>query len=94
MIVFIRPWQHIVCSPVEAPASVYSSSFHSQFPAENLCQNLKSIKYITHKLNDIKPYSKKATCPVSETCTIPLSGLEDIPCAANAGDILYPHSVV
>lgn len=56
MIVFkynIRPWQHNVCSPVEAPAEVSSSSFHSRFPAVNLNQNLESIKYLIHKVYDI-----------------------------------------
>lgn len=43
----IRPWQQNICSQVEAPAEVYSSYFHSQFPAANLSPNLGRIKHIT-----------------------------------------------
>lgn len=59
----IRPWQHVVCSPVGAPAEVYTSSFHSQFPATNLSPNLGSIKYKTHKQYDTTLCSKNVIFP-------------------------------
>lgn len=42
----VRPWQHDVRSPAEAPAEVSSSSFHSQCPAASKNLNLEGIKYI------------------------------------------------
>lgn len=36
----IRPWQHNVCSPAEAPAEASASSFDSLLPAANLNPNL------------------------------------------------------